>query len=186
MRGVLLTVAYDGTDFSGWAIQKVGRTVADTLNGGVLAVDAHASALRGTSRTDAGVHAESQMVAFDAALDIAPRNWVLGINSNLPEDVAVRRAQVIPPGFNPRFQCREKTYRYRLLTDRVRDPLCRHRAWRVAYPLDVARMSEEARAAVGTHDFNAFRSSGDERTDTVRTYLRARKRPHEARRSACT
>ncbi len=172
MRGVLLTVAYDGTDFSGWAIQKVGRTVADTLNGGVLAVDAKASPLRGTSRTDAGVHAESQMVAFDATLDIAPRNWVLAINSNLPDDVAVQRAQIIPAGFNPRFQCREKTYRYRLSTDRVRDPLRRHRAWRVAYALDPTRMAEEARAALGTHDFRAFRSSGDERTDTVRSLSR--------------
>lgn len=169
MHGVLLTVAYDGTDFSGWAYQKVGRTVADALNGAVLAVDAKAGPLRGTSRTDAGVHAETQMVAFDAQLDLAPRNWVLGINSHLPKDVAVRRAQRIPADFNPRFRCNEKTYRYRLLTDRVRDPLHRHYAWRVAHPLDVQKMIDEAACAVGTHDFQAFRSSGDERTDTVRT-----------------
>jgi len=169
MPGILLTVAYDGTDFSGWAYQKVGRTVADALNGAVLAVDAKAGPLRGTSRTDAGVHAEMQMVAFDASLEIAPRNWVLGINSHLPKDVAVRRAQYVPLDFNPRFRCNEKTYRYRLLTDRVRDPLHRHYAWRVPHPLDVQKMNEEAKSALGTHDFRAFRSSGDERTDTVRT-----------------
>ena len=70
MNGVLVEVAYDGTGFSGWATQRDARTVEDTLRGAILAVDPKASAPRGTSRTDAGVHAEGQMAAFDAELVI--------------------------------------------------------------------------------------------------------------------
>jgi tRNA pseudouridine38-40 synthase len=167
--GILLTVAYDGTAFSGWAAQRGTRTVEDVLAGALRAVDANASHVRGTSRTDAGVHAEAHPVAFDAALPIEPRGWVLALNSNLPDDLAVRSARTVPAGFNPRFVAKEKRYRYRLLLDVVRDPLHASRSWRVGHALDRERMREACSALVGTHDFAAFRTSRDERTDTVRT-----------------
>jgi tRNA pseudouridine38-40 synthase len=169
--GVLLEVAYDGTEFHGWAAQSGVRTVEDTLRGAVLALDPTASRLRGTSRTDAGVHAEGQLVAFDAARDIPARGWTLGLNQHLPEDVAVRAARAIPTGFSPRFASRGKRYRYRVMADPVRDPRWRTRAWRVS-EVDPAAMAREGEAAVGTHDFAAFRSAGDERAITVRTLTR--------------
>ena len=169
MHGVLLQVAYDGTAFSGWAAQPDARTVEGALRGAILAVDPGASAPRGTSRTDAGVHAEGQRAAFDAALDIPPRGWVLALNRHLPDDVAVRSARAVPPGFAPRFASKKKRYRYELLLDGVRDPLLRDRAWRIGYDMDMGRVGREAKTIVGTHDFAAFRSSGDERDVTVRT-----------------
>jgi tRNA pseudouridine38-40 synthase len=168
-RGVLLTVAYDGTDFHGWAQQRDARTVEEVLHAAVLALDPTASTLRGTSRTDSGVHAEAQLVAFDCTRDIPARGWVLGTNQHLPDDVAVRAARSVPPLYNPRHASKMKRYRYRVLTDTVRDPLLRVRAWRVGPRLDLERVREEARAIVGTHDFTAFRASGDERVNTVRT-----------------
>jgi tRNA pseudouridine38-40 synthase len=170
-RGVLLQVAYDGTGFHGWAAQKNARTVEETLHGAVLALDPRASILRGASRTDAGVHAEGQLAAFDTTADIPARGWVLGLNQHLPDDLAVRAARQVPIGFTPRFAARGKRYRYRVLVDSVRDPALRSRAWRVA-DVDVAAVAHEAKAAVGTHDFVAFRSSGDERQNTVRTLSR--------------
>ena len=170
-KGVLLRVAYDGTAFHGWASQKDARTVEDTLRGAVLAMDPRASALRGTSRTDAGVHAEGQLVAFDVTRDIAARGWVLGANQHLPEDVAVRAAWAVAPGYSPRFAALGKRYRYRVLVDDVRDPSWRTRAWRVS-SLDREAVAEEARSAIGTHDFAAFRGAADERTSTVRTLTR--------------
>lgn len=167
--GILLTVAYEGTAFSGWAAQRGTRTVEEVLDGAVQAVDANASHVRGTSRTDAGVHAEAHPVAFDAVLPIEARGWVLALNSNLPDDVAVRTARTVPKGFNPRFAATEKRYRYRLLLDVVRDPLHAARSWRVGHTLDLARMREGCEALVGTHDFAAFRTSRDERTNTLRT-----------------
>jgi tRNA pseudouridine38-40 synthase len=170
---VLLEVAYDGTAFSGWASQAGGeRTIQETLRGAVLAMDPRASGVRGASRTDAGVHAEGQLAAFDAMRDIAAKGWVLGLNQHLPEDVAVRSARPVPPGFSPRIAARGKRYRYRVLADLVRDPHLRTRAWRVGDAMDLALMEGEARAACGTHDFAAFRASGDERADTTRTLTR--------------
>ncbi len=171
MAGVLLQVAYDGTGFHGWASQPGSRTVEDTLRGAVLALDPRVGKLRGCSRTDAGVHAEAQMVAFDAERDIPPRGWVLGLNQHLPDDVAVRVARSVAAGWSPRFASRGKRYRYRVLVDVVRDPRWRMHAWRLPV-LDLALMEQEGRAAVGTHDFAGYRSAGDERAVTVRNLTR--------------
>lgn len=168
-HGVLLTVAYDGTDFSGWATQKDARTVEDALRGAILAADPRAEGPRGCSRTDAGVHAEGQLAAFDATLEMPPRGWVLVLNQHLPDDVAVRAARAVPAAFNPRFESKRKRYAYFLLRDKVRRPLLRNRAWRIGYDMDMDRLAREARAIVGTHDFAAFRSAGDERAVTTRT-----------------
>jgi tRNA pseudouridine38-40 synthase len=170
-HGVLLEVAYDGTAFHGWAAQKSVRTVEETLLGAVTALDPRVRAVRGASRTDAGVHAEGQLAAFDTSRDIPARGWVLGLNQHLPEDVAVRSARPVGPGYAPRFAARGKRYRYRVLVDPVRDPALRARSWRVA-DVDMAAVALEARAALGTHDFVAFRSSGDQRDNTVRTLSR--------------
>jgi len=180
-HGVLLEVAYDGTAFHGWAAQSGVRTVEETLRGAVLALDPRASRLRGTSRTDAGVHAEGQLVGFDSDRDIPARGWTLGLNQHLPDDVAVRAARPVPPGFAPRFASRGKRYRYRVLVDAVRDPQWRTRAWRVS-DVDPAAMAREGEAARGTHDFAAFRSAGDERATTVRTLTRVEvEREHDPR-----
>jgi len=178
-QGVLLQVAYDGTHFRGWATQKNERTIEDTLKGAIAAVDARASAPRGTSRTDAGVHAEAQMVAFDASLPLPPRGWVLAINQHLPDDVCVRAARLAPRGYAPRFSAKTKRYRYRLLLDRIRDPLVMHRAWRIGFALDIEKMRREAAAIVGTHDFAAFRSAHDERRETTRTVTRVAIEPDD-------
>ena len=170
-KGVLLRVAYDGTAFHGWASQKGARTVEETVRGAVLEMDPRAGALRGTSRTDAGVHAEGQLVAFDVTRDIVSRGWVLGLNQHLPEDVAVRAAWAVPPGYSPRFAAVGKRYRYRVLVDDVRDPSWRTRAWRIS-SLDREAVVREAESALGTHDFAAFRGAADERTNTVRTLTR--------------
>ncbi len=176
-HGVLLTVAYEGTAFHGWAAQPGTRTVEDALKSAILAVDAGASAPRGTSRTDAGVHAEAQMVAFDAALEIPPRGWVLALNRHLPDDVAVRSARAVTPGYNPRFSNKRKRYRYRLLLDRVRNPLERTRAWRIGWRLDEDALTREAALIVGKHDFAAFRTASDLRPSTVRTISRVAVEP---------
>lgn len=168
-HGVLLTVAYDGTGFSGWAAQRDARTVEDALRGAILAVDPRAEGPRGTSRTDAGVHAEGQVAAFDATLEIPPRGWVLALNQHLPDDVAVRAARSVPVAFHPRFQSKKKRYAYFILLDKVRQPLLRNRAWRIGYDMDMDLLAREARSIVGTHDFAAFRSAGDERAVTTRT-----------------
>jgi tRNA pseudouridine38-40 synthase len=169
---VLLQVAYSGTGFRGWASQREGRTVQSEIAGAIRAIDPRSGSPRGTSRTDAGVHAEGQIATFDATIDIPPRGWVLALNQHLPDDVCVRRAWRTLPETSLAKIVRGKRYVYRVLLDRVRDPLWRDRAWRIGWPVDLARLEREATSLVGTHDFGAFRSSHDARTHTVRTIRR--------------
>jgi tRNA pseudouridine38-40 synthase len=164
-----LTVAYDGEGFCGFAPQREGRTIHGVLSAAVQSLDPDVSPLRGASRTDAGVHARGQVVAFDPSRDIPCKGWVLGVNAALPRDVAVQRAEEVEPGFEPRAKNHGKRYRYRVMVDRVRDPLLDQRAWRVDPPFDRDRAMAEAAAMLGTHDFRAFRSSADERQQTIRT-----------------
>lgn len=189
MRGVRLLVAYDGTDFVGWQRQPGQRSVQGTIEDAVSAITGTATTVRGASRTDAGVHARGQVVAFDTARSIPPVGWVRGLNGKLPKDIAVLDAAPCEVGYQPRFDARSKMYRYLLHAGPVRDPLLRHYAWhlgpRRARPararqstgwavrledwLDLPAMEAAARALVGEHDFRAFRSSADERDNTVRT-----------------
>lgn len=182
-HGVLLTVGYDGTSFSGWAIQKDARTVEEVLKAAILALDPHAEGPRGCSRTDAGVHAEGQLVAFDTSVYMPPRGWVLKLNQLLPDDVRVRAARAIIPTYNPRFTSKKKRYRYLVVRDKVPDPLLRDRAWRVGYEMDMAKLTRESLSILGTHDFAAFRSARDVRGVTVRTMhsIAVRRLDHDPR-----
>ena len=144
--GVLLTVAYDGRAFSGFALQSNARTIAGELTGAVRALDPRASALRGTSRTDAGVHARAQKVAFDSTLDIPPKGWALGLTPHLPKEIAVVSAAHVELGFEPRRHVRSKTYRYVLLESPVRDPFLEGRVWRQSERLNQLAMVEAATA----------------------------------------
>lgn len=170
--GVLLTVAYDGRGFSGFALQREARTIAGELLGALRAIDPRIAELRGASRTDAGVHARGQRVAFDPVAERPLTAWVLGASRHLPDGIAIRRAAAVPRGFTPRFAARWKRYRYVLLADGARDPFLEGRAWRVPELREagaLARAATEAAFAVGTHDFRAFRTASDARVDTVRT-----------------
>jgi tRNA pseudouridine38-40 synthase len=174
--GVLLTVAYDGKTFSGFARQTNARTIAGELDGAIAVIDPKATPVRGASRTDAGVHARGQRVAFDSDKSLLPRNWALAIGAQLPTEIAITRAAVVAPGYDPRRHALHKRYRYLVLESPVRDPFLEGRAWRVPYRLNHVLMQEEAHALVGEHDFAAFRGAQDERTETVRRMFRARVR----------
>lgn len=174
-HGVLLTVAYDGRSFAGFALQRDQRTVMGELLGALQELDPTIRELRGASRTDAGVHARGQRVAFDATADISPRGWMLGTLRHLPNEISIQRAAVVEPGYTPRFDSIKKHYRYLVLDTVGRDPFLHGRAMRVAgisHPDALERARSEARLAVGTHDFAAFRSSSDRRDNTVRTLER--------------
>lgn len=174
-HGVLLTVAYDGAPFSGFALQRDRRTVMGELLGALRELDPTIRELRGASRTDAGVHARGQRVAFDATASISPRGWMLGTMRHLPDEIAIRRAALIEPGYTPRFDSIRKHYRYRLLDAVGRDPFLHGRAMRVVgigHADALQRARDEAKTALGTHDFAAFRSAADTRENTRRTIER--------------
>lgn len=177
MFGVRLTIAYDGAEFAGWARQPGQRTIQGTVEAAIEAMNGAAVDLRGASRTDAGVHALGQVAAFDAARDIPPFGWVHGLNSELPDDLAIVDAAECREGYNPRFDTRAKTYRYVVLRGRVRDPIARGGSWYVGQRqrtrgLDLDAMRDAAARMIGTHDFQALRAADDDREMTVRTISR--------------
>lgn len=167
-RRVLLLVAYDGASFSGFQQQANAPSIAGELDRAIHIIDPGASRVVGSSRTDAGVHARLQPVAFFTTKRIASRNWVLALTQHLPRSIAVLRAASVSSDFDPRKRPLWKRYRYCLRLSQVEDPFLAERSWRVGQPLDVPLMQKEARALVGEHDFAAFRSSSDARTTTVR------------------
>jgi tRNA pseudouridine38-40 synthase len=178
--GVLLTVAYDGQNFAGFARQPGQRTVAGELDGAVVCIDANATKVRGASRTDAGVHARGQLVAFDTEKQLSPRSWALALTAQLPSEIAIVRAALVEPGLEPRHLAVRKRYRYVIFESKVRDPFLEGRAWRVDDRLNHDAMLAEAAELVGEHDFRAFRAAGDERPDTVRRLFRAEVRSDPA------
>jgi len=186
LHGVLLTLAYDGSPFSGFARQPKQRTVAGELDGAVRALAPRASLVRGASRTDAGVHARGQRVAFDVDRDLPARAWLHSLNRELPNEISVRRAALVAPGFEPRFIARQKTYRYVIFESRVPSPFQRDRAWRISDRLNHALMQEAALPLLGEHDFVAFRAAEDARRNTVRRMLRIEVRTRSSDDGALT
>ena len=184
-HGVRLTLAYDGGGFSGFADQRGQRTVQGVLREAVQRVCGHPVVVRGASRTDAGVHALGQVAAFASARELAPGRWLNAINRYLPDDVAVRAAAACAPDYDPRFDARDKTYRYLFHLGRARQPLLREHAWHVGkliyrLPfgsngealLDLDAMRQTCALLQGTHDFRAFRAAADVRESTRRTLQR--------------
>lgn len=171
-HGVLLTVAYDGGPFHGWAPQKDLITVSGELLSAVQTMDSAVLELRGASRTDSGVHSRGQLVAFDATKLVSPTGWCRGLSSKLPPTISVRAARPVPVRFSPRFSSAGKRYVYTVLCDRFRDPFHDPFSWRIAKELDIDKMRRAAGLILGSHDFAAYRSATDQRESTFRTMLR--------------
>jgi tRNA pseudouridine38-40 synthase len=137
--------------------------------GAIRALDPNVAELRGASRTDAGVHARGQLALFAPRKEIPIKGWVLGLAAHLPREIAMVRGSRVADGSDLRRSVVRKRYRYLVLRHALRDPFWEARAWRFSQPLDLAVARAEAASIVGTHDFAAFRSSGDERPTTTRT-----------------
>jgi tRNA pseudouridine38-40 synthase len=123
-------------------------------------VAGHPVTVHGSGRTDAGVHALEQVAHFDTDAARTPRQWLLGINSNLPPDIAARWACEVPGDFHARRSALARRYRYTILQQATRPALQRSRAWWIRQPLDCAAMTAAAAAWLGEHDFSAFRAAG--------------------------
>src|SRR3954454_24945558 len=123
MPRIALGLEYDGTDFVGWQVQRAGRSVEATLVAAVQAVANELTPVRGAGRTDAGVHAAQQVAHFDTTAKRSERQWLLGINSNLPADVAVRWVREVPATFDARRSALRRRYRYLVLQQPTRPAL---------------------------------------------------------------
>lgn len=150
-------IAYDGTGYHGFQRQaNASPTIQGALESALEAIARQAVNVIGAGRTDAGVHATGQVIAFDLAWRHPPEDLKNAFNATLPEDIVVRRLCEAEAGFHPRFDARSRTYRYRLWQAPLDEPLNRHRQWHVRGPLDVAAVKRAVDHLPGEHDFASF------------------------------
>jgi tRNA pseudouridine38-40 synthase len=171
-----LMIAYDGTNYAGWQVQKSGVAVQELIEKAFKNIFGLDLRVHGSSRTDAGVHARALIAHVDiprAKFTMAPRKLSLGLNAHLPEDIRIMRATRAASDFHARFDASGKQYRYSIYNYAAMDPLLRTQAWHVPQALDLAKMREAARAFIGKHDFEAFAASrGYKMESTIRTVTR--------------
>jgi tRNA pseudouridine38-40 synthase len=168
---IALLVAYDGTAYRGWQVQRDPATVQGLLAEALRPLLGKAVRLTGASRTDAGVHALGQVATFESPRPLGPEVVRAALNATLPRDIRVLRAATVPEGFDARRSARLKRYGYLIDTAPVGSPFLRRYAWHLGRAVDCAAMRTALGAVRGTHDFSAFcAAAGRDRrpTRTVR------------------
>jgi tRNA pseudouridine38-40 synthase len=175
---IKIVLEYDGSDFAGWQQQAHGRTVEAELKRALKAITGQEHKVYAAGRTDAGAHAEGQVVSFETDGRISPRRLVAALNAKLPADVAVLSAEEMPDEFHARYSARWRRYRYRYLDRPSRPALERRRCWQIRGPLDVDAMSQAAKALVGKHDWTSYCSASEPADARVREMRSARVTRH--------
>jgi tRNA pseudouridine38-40 synthase len=171
-----VTLAYDGTDFLGWQLQRAGekRTVQGVLERALAHLaDGRRVVVAGAGRTDAGVHALGQVASFDLPREIDAADLQRALNGLLPEDVRALEVAAAPEGFHARKSAVSKLYRYVLDCGGVPLPQRRRIAGWVPHPFDEAAVQAAAELFVGRHDYTSLASAGGATRTTVRTVTRS-------------
>ena len=169
MKRIALIVAYDGTAYCGWQIQKNGISVQEVLNRCLNDLLGEEISVMGASRTDAGVHALGNVAVFDTETRIPGDKISYALNQRLPEDIRIQRSFETAPDFHPRYTKSVKTYEYRILNRTFPLPTERLYSYFYHYDLDVNKMREAASFLTGRHDFASFCGAGAQVKTTVRT-----------------
>ncbi|MCR5671497.1 MAG: tRNA pseudouridine(38-40) synthase TruA [Butyrivibrio sp.] len=169
-RRIMLVVAYDGSAYSGWALQSsTPNTIEEMLNRAIHGLTGESVQVIGASRTDSGVHAFGNIAVFDTASTIPGDRFSYALNHILPEDIRVMESCEVSGGFHPRHCNTEKTYEYRILNTKVEIPTKRLYTYHFSMPLDEGVMQEAAEYLVGEHDFTSFCNVESQALSHVRT-----------------
>lgn len=159
MRNIKLILEYDGSEFSGFQRQPGRPTVQEVLEKALSSFfDRKMKISSASGRTDAGVHAEGQVVNFKVESDKDLNRIQRGLNAHLPKPVVVRSVKEVPAGFHARYSARSKVYEYQIWNSPFRSPLLARSAYHVIFPLDLSAMRKAARFFLGRHDFRSFTS----------------------------
>ncbi|HBN56680.1 MAG TPA: tRNA pseudouridine(38-40) synthase TruA [Lachnospiraceae bacterium] len=169
MKRVKLVVAYDGTNYKGWQIQKNGETIESVLNRILSQMTGETVRVMGASRTDSGVHAMGNIAVFDTNVRMPGDKFSYALNQRLPEDIRIQHSCEVEPDYHPRYQHTVKTYEYRILNREFPLPAYRLNTYFTYHPLDVERMRQAASYLTGEHDFQSFCAAGAQVNTTVRT-----------------
>ena len=174
-RNVLFTIAYCGTAYHGWQVQPNARTVQQVFQEALGQILGCCPALKGCSRTDAGVHARQFCISMHTDTRIPNERLVAAMNHFLPPDIAVLSCRTVPDSLHARYSCLGKEYTYEIWNRPVRNPFLDGRALHYYGPLDIERLNMAAGQYVGRHDFRSFCTlDAREEGDLTRTVQYAR------------
>ena len=168
MRTIKLTLEYDGTCFHGWQVQPGKSTVQGELEKALQTITQENVSVIGAGRTDAGVHALGQVASFKTSSSIPLDGLLKGLNSMLPQGMAVISCEEAPEGFHPIRDACYKIYTYHILVVEPRSPLWRQRAWTMPFKIDTDAVKRAAEYIVGEHDFSSFQASGSDVQSSIR------------------
>lgn len=171
-RNLLLTLAYDGTDWHGWQVQQNAATIQGNLEAALAKVTHETIRVTGASRTDAGVHAQGQACNFYTSSRIPTERIPYALNANLPGSIVVLTASEVELDFHARYQALGKRYVYEITNSPMPAALRRHFSYHVARPLDIGAMQQAANLLQGRHDFRSFQAAGSSVKETVRNLWR--------------
>ncbi len=168
MRNIKLTIEYDGTNFSGWQIQKDKRTIEEELEVALAKILKEEVKVIGSGRTDAGVHAMGQVANFKTDKTIKPEELHAALNTMLPYDIVILNVEDVDESFNARISAKAKHYRYVINNAKFPSALNANREYHYKYFLDTEAMQLAANDLKGKHDFKAFMAAGSTVKDTER------------------
>ncbi|WJG08289.1 tRNA pseudouridine(38-40) synthase TruA [Aliiglaciecola sp. LCG003] len=156
---IALGIEYDGANYYGWQRQSKSISVQEHLEQALSKVANTPIQVKCAGRTDAGVHSTGQVVHFDSPVSRPERGWTLGVNTNLPDSIAVKWAKQVDDDFHARFSAVARRYRYIIFNHPFRPAILNHGITHIYTPLDHEKMHQAAQCLVGEHDFSAFRAS---------------------------
>jgi tRNA pseudouridine38-40 synthase len=168
-RNIKITVAYDGSDFFGWQVQKTGRTVQGVIEASLERMHGHPLRIQGAGRTDSGVHATGQVANFFSDLDSIPADrFREALNAYLPPDIRIMHSAEVEPEFNAKNSARMRIYGYNLYDAVVGYPHLRRYCWKIRYRPNIGNLNRMAACLVGEKDFTTFAAAGDASKSKIR------------------
>lgn len=168
MRNIKLTIAYDGTDFQGWQIQKSGRTVQGEIQKGLSRMHKSEIKVHCAGRTDSGVHANGQVINFPSNLEIPAEQYTRAVSSFFPKDISVIRSEEVDESFHARYSAVMRHYKYYIFPSRVRVPQYRLYSLRTVHQPDLNNLNRMASVLVGEHDFTTFSTPNEQVPNRMR------------------
>ena len=173
VRNIKLLIEYDGTNYQGWQVQPKGPTIQGILEEKIGLLTGQPVQLFGSGRTDSGVHALGQVAHFKTQSQMDIHTIRRALNSLLPHDIVIQKAEEVDEGFHARKHSKSKIYEYRILNRNLRSAFHRGYVWHIPQKLNLTEMKKATQSLIGEHDFSAFRTVGSPTRTTVRRVIRA-------------
>lgn len=174
MKNIRLTIEYDGKDFNGWQKQPNKLNIQGEIERAIEEITGEKVDLIASGRTDAGVHALSQMANFKTNSKLPVEKYPIALNTKLKKSIRVQKAEEVEEDFHSRYHCKQKTYRYVINNSEQGSSIYRNLEYFVPNKLNVEKMQEAVKYFEGEHDFKAFKASGTSSKSSVRTIYKAK------------